>query len=122
MRSLFATIFLGSLLSTLSIWAKDGDVIRRVNCPDGSNAKLKASPENGRIEVEFEIDDAVPGQRWKIVLKNGGRSILKRTKTVNGVEEINVRALTSDRNGRDKIKAKAVNLATGSTCSVSLRY
>ena len=36
--------------------AKDGDVIREGNCTGRSDWKLKLSPENGRIEVEFEVD------------------------------------------------------------------
>ena len=36
--------------------AKDGDVIREGACSGGTDWKLKLSPENGRIETEFEVD------------------------------------------------------------------
>ena len=35
---------------------KDGDVIVQGRCTAASTAKLKLSAENGRIEVEFEVD------------------------------------------------------------------
>ncbi len=34
--------------------------------------KLKLSPENGRIEVEFEIDQNINGQIWNVRLKRNG--------------------------------------------------
>ena len=36
--------------------ANDADVITRGPCSGNSDWKLKASPENGRIEVEGEVD------------------------------------------------------------------
>ena len=54
--------------------AKDGDVLVRGTCTGPSTAKLKLSEENGRIEVEFEVDQNRNGVRWNIVLtRNGGR-------------------------------------------------
>jgi hypothetical protein len=44
------------------VQAKDGDVIREGNCSARSTWKLKASPENGRIEVEFEVGQNVVGR------------------------------------------------------------
>ena len=41
---------------TTAAFAKDGDVIRRGACSGASDWKLKLSPENGRIEVEYEVD------------------------------------------------------------------
>lgn len=103
-------------------FAKDGDVIKRSNCPNPGKSKLKASPENGRIEVEYEIDNAVPGQRWRIILKKGNRRIFKAIRTVNGAQEINVRKVTSNGPGSERIRARAVNLNTGERCNIALRF
>ena len=39
--------------------AGDRDVIREGPCSGRSDWKLKLSPEDGRIEVEFEVDQNV---------------------------------------------------------------
>ena len=53
--------------------AKDGDVIVRGTCSATSTAKLKLSGENGRIEVELEVDQNRNGVPWKVVLTRGTR-------------------------------------------------
>ena len=54
--------------------ANGGDVIRRGNCSGSSDWKLKLSPEDGRIEVEFEVDSNVAGQTWQVrITKNGNQ-------------------------------------------------
>lgn len=103
-------------------FAKDGDVIKRSNCPNPGKSKLKASPENGRIEVEYEIDNAVPGHRWRVILKKGNRRILRAVRTVNGAQEIKVRKVTSNGPGAERIRAKAINLNTGERCNIALRF
>jgi hypothetical protein len=39
--------------------AKDGDVVARGNCSGAATWKMKAGPEDGRIEVESEIDSKI---------------------------------------------------------------
>ena len=52
-----AALTLTSLLAVAGpVAAKDGDVIRRGQCTGASTWKLKLSPENGRISVEFQVD------------------------------------------------------------------
>ena len=45
--------------------AGNNDVIQEGRCSVSSDWKLKLSPENGRIEVEFEVDQNVVGQTWR---------------------------------------------------------
>lgn len=111
-----------ALASLSTAMAKTGDVIKRANCPGSAKSKLKASPENGRIEVEYEIDNAVAGERWKIILKKGNRKIFKGVRTVNGAREIKVRKVTSNGAGTERISAKARNLNTGAQCGITLRF
>lgn len=86
----FCLLYFFLIDATLSE-AKDGDVIARSTCPGGAKSKLKASPENGKIEVEYELDNARPGERWRIVIKSGNRVILRTARRVNGAQEINLR-------------------------------
>ena len=48
--------------------AKSGDVRRAGTCNTSATSKLKLSPENGRIEVEFEVDQNRRGVRWRVVV------------------------------------------------------
>lgn len=106
----------------LSAHAKDGDVIRRVICTGQAEIKLKASPENGRIEVEAEIDEAVPGQRWNLVLKSNSSVIFRGDRTVNRFGNIEVRQLTNNGAGPERISAAARNLQTGERCNVAVTF
>jgi hypothetical protein len=53
--------------------AKGGDPIRvGGQCTHSSTAKLKLSREDGRIEVEFEVDQNRNGVPWKVTLRKNG--------------------------------------------------
>jgi hypothetical protein len=89
--------------------AKDGrDVLVRGTCSAGSSSKLKLSPENGRIEVEFEVDQNRNGVRWTVVLRRGVRqlaSVARTTRAPSG--SFTVRRVVSNAPGRDTIAATA---------------
>jgi hypothetical protein len=61
--------------------AKEADVIRRSACSGSSDWKFKASPEDGRIEVEFEVDSNVNGQAWRVLIWLDGDRIFAGTRT-----------------------------------------
>jgi hypothetical protein len=95
--------------------ARDGDVIRRGSCSGASDWKLKFSPEDGRIEVEFEVDQNVVGNTWKVVMRRNG-DVFFRGQRVAPSGSFEVRRVISNRAGEDRIKAKAVNLSTEEVC------
>jgi hypothetical protein len=97
--------------------ARPGDVIKTGSCSGASDWKLKLSPDNSGIEVEFEVDSNVNGQTWQVrILKNGAGifSGSRVTRPPSGSFEI--RKVTSDTAGTDRIRARAVNQATGEVC------
>ena len=57
--------------------AKEGDILVRGSCTGPSTAKLKLSEENGRIEVEFEVDQNRNGVAWTIVLQRNGARVAR---------------------------------------------
>ena len=67
-----ATILVLALASVPVALGKDGDVIRRGSCTAASDWKLKLSPENGQIEVEFEVDQNKVGDTWRVVMRRNG--------------------------------------------------
>ena len=64
--------------------AKGGDPVRvRGVCTQSSTAKLKLSPEDSRIEVEFEVDQNRNGVPWKVTLRQNGSLVASTTATTH---------------------------------------
>ena len=57
--------------------AKDGDVRVAGTCTKSSTSKLKLSPEDGRMEVEFEVDQNRNGVRWSVVISRGRSAVAR---------------------------------------------
>ena len=71
----------GMLATAPAIMAKGGDaVIKTGNCSMSSDWKLKAKPDNGRLEVEFEVDQNRNGQAWNVTLKHNGSAFFSGQK------------------------------------------
>lgn len=97
--------------------AKDGDVIRRGDCSGATNWKLKLSPQDGRIEVEGEIDMNRNGVTWNWVMRNDGVRFAKgqaTTKAPSG--SFTRRRLSTNGAGSDKIVFRATNPKSGEVC------
>jgi hypothetical protein len=97
--------------------AKAGDVIRTGACSNNSDWKLKLSPENGKIEVEFEVDTPKAGQDWNVRIKKNGNVIWSGVRTTNEASgSFTVRRVTGNPAGSDSFVGRAVNQTTGEIC------
>ncbi len=97
--------------------ANDDDVIRRGSCSGASDWKLKLSPENGRIEVEFEVDQNRIGDTWRIRMRRGDNVFFQGTRTAKAPSgSFEVRRVISNSAGSDTVVARAVNLQTDEVC------
>jgi hypothetical protein len=86
-------------------------------CTLSSSAKIKLSPEDGRVEVEFEVDENRVGKRWGVVLKRNGKVVRSRsavTRAPSGSFE--VRAVIAHGSPRTKVTAVGRRAATGEVC------
>jgi hypothetical protein len=106
--------------------AKDGDVLVRGVCTNASTSKLKLSLEDGRIEVEFEVDQNRNGVRWTVVLRrvvSGATRVVERgaavTRPPSGSFEF--RRVVSNRAGGDTIRARATSPA-GAVCRATATF
>ena len=78
------------------------------SCTGAVVAKLKAKPEAGRLQVEFELDANRNRQAWRVVLKRNGATIYRATKRTHAPSgSFSVRKLTANPAGVDKITARA---------------
>jgi hypothetical protein len=102
---------------------RDREVIRTGNCSAGSDWKLKAKLDDGRLEVEFEVDQNRVGRRWRVTIVQNGRTVfsgIRRTLAPSGSFE--ARRLLANGPGADRIVARARALAGGETCRGALSY
>ena len=123
-----ATLGLAGVLTALvlgvsSAAANAGDIIKTGQCSGASTWKLKLSPENGQIEVQFEVDQNVVGDSWRVVIKDNGVRVFRGRRTTQAPSgSFEVRKVIADQAGTDNIAAKATNLRTGEVCSASATF
>jgi len=102
--------------------AKDGDVRVRGTCTGSSTSKLKLSNEEGRIEVEFEVDQNRVGRTWNVVVRQNGvvaRRLVRVTRAPSG--SFDARVVLGNSVGTDRIAATATS-RTGETCRASASF
>jgi hypothetical protein len=110
-----AALLLGS--AAVPAVAKDSDVIRRGDCSGRADWKLKVGPDDGRLEVEGEVDSNHPGQVWRWRFKHNGVVVASGTRTTGGASgSFEVRRLMKNRSGTDTIVFRARRPATGQVC------
>ena len=98
--------------------AGDRDVIREGPCSGRSDWKLKLSPEDGRIEVEFEVDQNVVGDEWRVRIRHDGQLAFRGTRTTHGASgSFELRIVEPNNAGADVFRARARNLSTDELCA-----
>jgi len=96
--------------------AKDGDKLVRGTCTGPSSAKMKLSREDGRIEVQLEVDQNRVGRTWRVALRQNGvvvRRLTRVTRAPSGSFE--ARIVVRNRAGVDRLAATATR--RGETCT-----
>jgi hypothetical protein len=103
--------------------AGDRDVIREGPCSDRSDWKIKLSPEDGRIEVEFEVDQNVVGDEWRVRIRHDGELAFRGTRTTRGASgSFELRIVEPNNAGADSFRARARNLSTDEVCAGSASF
>jgi hypothetical protein len=101
-----------------------GDEVRvSGTCSAATHQKLVAKRDDGRIQVEVEVDSNRVGQTWQVSLADNGSRFLSAsavTKAPSGSFEI--RRTITNRAGDDRITAVATNARTGERCSAALVF
>jgi hypothetical protein len=99
---------------------EDIEVTRR--CTAASEIKLKLSEEDGRIEVEVEVDQDRNGIRWQVVLRQNGARVFSGTRRTRGPSgSFELRRVLSDTAGPDRIVARATS-PSGEVCRAAATW
>jgi hypothetical protein len=106
-----AVVLLGGLLAPVALAgpasASGGGVEARGTCGT-TTWKLKAAHDDGRIQVELEIDSNRVGQTWSVRLTDNGTTVFSGTRTTLAPSgSFEVRKLIANRAGADVIRARA---------------
>ena len=89
-------------------------------CTDGSTVKLKAKPDDGRLEVEFEVDQNRDGVRWKVRARRNGKLVIRTSAVTQAPSgSFSVERKIANPAGSDRIVARATS-PTGEVCKASL--
>lgn len=77
----------------------------------GATADLKVEKDDGRFEVDVDLDRARPGSKWRIVLRHDGKRYYSKVKRADADGEIDVDTVRRDTRGADvfKVTVKKVN-------------
>lgn len=102
--------------------ADDGNRIANSgSCSNGARWTIKAKPDDGRLEVEAEIDTNVAGQSWGWVLQHNGSVSARgtsRTTARSGSFQVERRAVNAA--GVDTFRFRATR--NGAVCVATLSY
>jgi hypothetical protein len=102
--------------------AKDGDVLVRGTCTGATTSKLKLSEEDGRIEVEFEVDQNRNGVRWSVTLRRPTSVLARATGVTRGPSgSFELRRVVGNRAGPDRIIARATR-SSGEVCRAAATF
>ena len=109
----------GLLASAPHAFAKGG-ITTTGPCSVAATWKVTLSADDpGKIQVEFEVDEGVPGSTWQVKLKDNGVGFFTGQAVMGQAGSFTVRKVAADQAGTDKILALARNIATGETCKGS---
>lgn len=124
--SIATTALLATSLSLVAAGAAsasddDDETIRRGTCSNGASWKIKAKPDDGRIEVEAEIDTNRSGQVWAWVLRHDGSVSARGSSTTNARSgSFEVERKTVDSPGTDSFRFRATRNGVACVARVSL--
>jgi len=112
-----------AVVATPGALAKDGDVRIKGTCTTSATSKLKLGAENGRIEVEFEVDQNRNGVSWRVTLHRNGALVGTTTATTRAPSgSFTVRRVVDETAGApDRIVAVATN-RSGATCRAAASF
>jgi len=77
-------------------------------CTNGGHFKLKAKHDDGKIEMEYQVDSNRAGQVWAVRITDNGTVVVSRHATTSGPSgSFTIRKVIADQPGLDKIHAHA---------------
>jgi hypothetical protein len=106
-----------ALAGSASASGGDDRVERSGSCSGSTDWKLKAKPDDGRLEVEGEIDSNRNGQTWNWVIRHNGAIAARGQATTTAPSgSFEVERTLANLAGVDTFVFRATNPASGEVC------
>jgi len=119
-KSIFGIAAAVTAVAVPTALANDNEVRAAGHCTGPSSAKIKVKPDDGGLEVEFEVDQNKSGEAWSVKLKDNSDRVFKGTATTKGPSgSFEIERNIADRSGSDTVKGIAKNKSTDERCSAS---
>ena len=72
----------------------------------GAEVDFQVEKDDGRFEVDVDIDDAKPGSRWRVVLKQDGTRFHSRIHRADSDGDVDIDKTRPDTRGTDTFKLR----------------
>ncbi len=107
--------------SSLPASAGNAEKVRRGSCSGAAHWKLKVKPDNGRLEVQAEVDSNVTGQTWHWKIRHNGSVSARGSATTTGPSgSFEVKRRMTNLSGADRFRLRAVH--QGQVCRGRIRW
>ena len=108
-------------VATPAAYAKGGDAVRSSKACSTGTLKLKAKHDDGRIEVEAEVDTNRNGQRWAVRILDNNVTAWKGARTTHAPSgSFSIEKRIANKAGKDVVKVRVARGKTVCSTSVSL--
>ena len=89
----------------------------------GAEVDFSVEKDDGRFEVEVDLDEARRGQKFRVVLKHDGKTFHNRVHTVDREGDIEIEKNRRNTAGKDvfKLKLKKIGGPKAVTRTITLR-
>lgn len=107
--------------TAVGAWAflRDGETQTRGSC-ESAFYQLEVEPEDGGLELAFELTSTGPGESWDVVIEQNGEVLFEVQRSTDEDGEIDVDVPVRS-GGDDEFTATATS-PDGQTCTASLRH
>lgn len=109
----------GSLALATPAQALEVEREKSKRCSLGAFATLSLEKEFGRIDADFEIENAPVARSWNVRIKHNGRTVLRTQRAADREGEVDVTRQVRDTRGKDRFIARATG-PNGEVCRVTL--
>jgi hypothetical protein len=84
----------------------------------GAEVDFSVEKDDGRFEVEVDVDDARPGSKWRVVLWHDGRRYHNKVHRADDDGDIEIDKKRRDTKGKDTFKVKVKKVGGAAKTSI----
>jgi hypothetical protein len=121
--AVLATAAIAAVTAPAAQASGGNDVVRRGSCAGATDWKVKVGPDDGRLEVEGEVDSDHAGQTWRWRLLHDGSTVARGTRTTRAPSgSFEVRRVLANHTGTDTVRLRARNVRSGELFVGKVRF